>query len=396
MSAPDDQRARLCRDAADAIEAASDLRSRARTLAGFDAFIDRIIDVVDRRSAPGPSGYARVGAIDAFGRRVQAAAGRSCNFELVVTREKVGGNAALLAAALASMGAGVLYLGGAGARDEAETPHEIFEAFANSMEECLCLGEPGQTDALEFDDGKIMLGKPGALDALTWSRLLERAGGVRGLRRRISSAQALAFGNWTMHRALDEIWERLAREVLPAINEQDRPAMLFVDIADPARREDDEIAGAMRRLADLHRLIPVTLGVNRAEAARLGRTAGAGLDLPEDREPNGDQLQRAAQRLREALGFRAVVVHSHRRSAASEGDYSAAFDAPYTPRPVISTGAGDHFNAGFVLASALDLPLGQRLACASAVSGRYVRTARSPSREDLLDMLRGMPAPESA
>ncbi|MFG0275677.1 MAG: PfkB family carbohydrate kinase, partial [Phycisphaerales bacterium] len=100
--------------------------------------------------------------------------------------------------------------------------------------------------------------------------------------------------------------------------------------------------------------------------------------------------------LRDALGFRCVVVHGQRRSAAASVDECASFDAPFTARPVISTGAGDHFNAGFVLASCLGLPLAERLACASAVAGRYVRTAHSPTRGELLSMLRDMPAPEGA
>jgi len=90
------QRDAVCRAAAGGVEEAGDLTDRASTLAGFDAFIDRIIDVVDRRSAPGEEGYTRIATIDAFGRRVSQAAGRSGNFELVVTREKTGGNAALM------------------------------------------------------------------------------------------------------------------------------------------------------------------------------------------------------------------------------------------------------------------------------------------------------------
>jgi len=390
------QRDAVCRAAAGGVEEAGDLTDRASTLAGFDAFIDRIIDVVDRRSAPGEEGYTRIATIDAFGRRVSQAAGRSGNFELVVTREKTGGNAALLAGALASMGAGVAYLGAVGAADGDATVHPVFADFARSCRECVALGAPGQTDALEFDDGKIMLGKPAPLDRLTWDRLRERAGGVEGLQRRCAQAHALAFGNWTMHRALDDIWRRFASEVLAGVPEERRPRMVFVDLADPSRRDDDEIARGMEALGELHRAAPVTLGVNLAEAQRVGGIVGATVDLPREGAPEAEAIIDAAAALRETLGFRCVVVHGQRRSGGATPDERAAFDAPFTPNPVISTGAGDHFNAGFVLASGLDLPLEQRLACASASAGHYVRTAASPTRDDLLAMLRAMPAPGAA
>lgn len=396
MNPPAQDRARISNDGADALAGAADIAQRASALAGFDAFVDRIADVVDTRSAPGDAGYRRIDGIDAFGRRIAQAAGRSGNFELVVKREKTGGNAALHAGALAALGARVAFLGSVGATDDSPEPHEVFRDFARACAECVALAEPGQTDALEFDDGKIMLGRPGPLDRIDWARLIERAGGVAGLRTRCAAARTLVFGNWTMHRAMDDIWRRLASEVLPGLDASRGARTAFVDLADPARRSDGEIVGAMDALAALHERAPVTLGVNLAEARRVGAAVGCALDLPGEGMPAGSRLERGARALREALGFACVVIHCQRRSAAADRDGGAWFDAPYAKRPALSTGAGDHFNAGFVLAGALDLPLAQRLACASACAGHYVRRASAPTREELIAMLRAMPAPEGA
>ncbi|MFG0276211.1 MAG: hypothetical protein ACF8QF_14270, partial [Phycisphaerales bacterium] len=282
----------VCARAADAIERAGDLGAHISAVAGFDAFIDRIIDVVDRRAAPGEEGYTRIASIDAFGTRIRAAAERSGNFELVVRREKTGGNAALHAGALAALGASVRFLGAVGESDLSTAPHPVFGNFARACRECVCLAEPGQTDALEFDDGKIMLGKPGPLDRITWERLLERLGGLPALRERCEGARALIFGNWTMHHALEEIWRRLATEALPAIDPASRPAMAFIDLADPARRADDDIARAMHALAGLHEVAPVTLGVNLAEAQRVATIVGAGAELARDRPTDAGALER--------------------------------------------------------------------------------------------------------
>jgi sugar/nucleoside kinase (ribokinase family) len=63
-------------------------------------------------------------------------------------------------------------------------------------------------------------------------------------------------------------------------------------------------------------------------------------------------------------------------------------DAPLEPQPVLSTGAGDHFNAGCAAGQVLGFDLGQCAALGCATSGAYVRDGRSPSRTRVVEMLR--------
>ncbi len=78
-------------------------------VAGFDGFIDRIIDVVDQRSGAGS--YTRINTIGAFAERVAGASGRSANLELVAKRTALGGNGAILARAAGTMGVSTCFLG---------------------------------------------------------------------------------------------------------------------------------------------------------------------------------------------------------------------------------------------------------------------------------------------
>src|SRR5437868_6961160 len=65
---------------------------------GLDGFVDEIIDVVDKRHHPHAyDNYQRLATIADFAGKVAAAAGQSCNFELVTTRRKLGGNGPLMA-----------------------------------------------------------------------------------------------------------------------------------------------------------------------------------------------------------------------------------------------------------------------------------------------------------
>ena len=59
-------------------------------------------------------------------------------------------------------------------------------------------------------------------------------------------------------------------------------------------------------------------------------------------------------------------------------------EGPFTPKPQITTGAGDHFNYGFCLGKLLGLPTEKCLLTGVATSGFYVRSAQSRCYERLL------------
>ena len=101
-----------------------------------------------------------------------------------------------------------------------------------------------------------------------------------------------------------------------------------------------------------------------------------------------------AAALRGSMRLDTIVVHPREGAAAASEDGAAWFDGPFTSTPRLSTGAGDHFNAGFALAQVHGLPLAQCLAVGCAVSGAYVRDAESPSLERLVGFMRSLPAAE--
>src|ERR1019366_1885068 len=136
---------------------------------GLDGFVDEIISVVDKRESADK--FTRVPTLAAMGERISAAAGQSTNIELVVERVKLGGNGPIMANALAAFTVQVTYLGNLGY----PALHPIFQELA-SRATVYSIADPARTDALEFDDGKIMLGKHASLRDVTWANLLARVG----------------------------------------------------------------------------------------------------------------------------------------------------------------------------------------------------------------------------
>ena len=94
-----------------------------------------------------------------------------------------------------------------------------------------------------------------------------------------------------------------------------------------------------------------------------------------------------ASRIREKLALDTVVVHPVTGAACATSEGSAYVAGPYCEKPKITTGAGDHFNAGFSSARLLGLSPTASLTVAVATSGYYVRTAESPSLADVAEFI---------
>ncbi|MBX6312135.1 MAG: carbohydrate kinase family protein [Isosphaeraceae bacterium] len=359
--------------------AAQGLRSL-RAVIGFDGFVDEIIDVVDKRYGPGR--YDPVRTITAMGDKIRAAAGESSNYELVVKRRKLGGNGPIMADALAMLGLDVTYIGNLGYPDL----HLVFRDFA-ARARVLSIAEPGHTDALEFEDGKIMLGKHESLHEVNWENLVARVG-LDELRRTMGEAALIGMVNWTMLPGMSRIWEQLLAEVFPGSPRRDRT--IFIDLADPEKRTPEDIWGALGLLGRFQEHGEVILGLNLKEAMQVA----AVLNLPSRSDPEA-AIEEEAAAIRQALGLGGVVIHPRRAAAAATEQGSARFEGPFIKQPQISTGAGDHFNAGFCLGRALGLSLEENLCAGTAASGYYVRTAQSPTVGQLAEFISELPPPES-
>ncbi len=388
-------RSELAQRAADALEAIDAQKALSMSsLVGFDGFVDSIIHVVDQRHSMAHDDYERIHTIPQYAARCGAAANRSANMELVVTDTRFGGNGPLLSSALGSLGSPVTYIGAVSTEDDWNTVDPIYQPFVDLCETVIPLCPPGRTDALEFDDGKIMLGKPESVQRITWSRIKEVVG-IEKLISIIDQVSLISIVNWTLVGGVPGIWEGMCEDVFPHLS-KDRNRRMFIDLSDPAKRTDADILIAMQLIQRLQEHIPVTLGLNLAESGRIAGVIGVEAFDDEHNRTLASMVPEAATIIREKLDLECVVIHQHTGAGGADrsGD-SCWFAGPYTRKPRISTGAGDHFGGGFSFAQIAGLNLGESLAAACGVAGAYVRDASSPSRERLIEFLRDLPVPET-
>jgi len=80
-------------------------------------------------------------------------------------------------------------------------------------------------------------------------------------------------------------------------------------------------------------------------------------------------------------------VHPTHDAACATPEGTAYVKGPFCEKPKITTGAGDHFNSGFVTGRLIGLSPVAALTLAAATSGFYVRTAVSPSLDELAEFI---------
>lgn len=363
-------------DAAQRLAALDDAPRRA--LVGFDGFIDTIIHVVDERRDMSPEGYTRIRSIAQFARRCADRAGRSGNIELVDRDVRWGGNAPLLAGAIGRLGLDVTCIGAVASKDDPDSLHPVFAPLAALCSRVIPIAHPGRTDAFEFDDGKLMFNRTAEVQRVTWESLTRRVG-VHDLALLLDGCALLGLTNWSLLGGVEEIWRRLAGEVLPRIRPAARPH-LFVDLSDPAKRTDNDVRRMLCTLADLNRLAPLTLGLNLAEADRIASVLA--LARTSDRERMAGEITRAAD-------VTNIVIHHRDGAVAAYAERSARWATRTIASPAITTGAGDHFNAGFAFGLAHGWPPGPTLSLACSVAHHYVATGCAPDRAAVLRSLAG-------
>lgn len=328
--------------------------SNLSVLIGFDGFRDSIYRLVKKRK--NAVDYECMKKMHEFSDRIIQAHGKSTNIELVLEQERIGGNGPILAASLVALGVDVALIGALGYPEI----DPLFLPLAKKCTECITIAPSGQTDAFEFSDGKLLLGKHSSILTLDEKTILNRVGKGH-LCRLLKEARIFASANWTMLFGLTAFWNYLAEELLPTLTK--KPEWMFVDIADPAKRHVEDLLDAMHSLTRLQRQLKVVLGLNVREAEQVAKVLKA---------------KPTAKSLRDALEIEQVVIHAIEEAEAASKQETKKTYGPHVAHPVLTTGGGDNFNAGYILGLLHEKSLEETLLYATHTSGYYVQHGRSP------------------
>ncbi|MDR2200551.1 MAG: carbohydrate kinase family protein, partial [Puniceicoccales bacterium] len=307
------------------------------------------------RFGPGDQ-FRKIEGIQQFGERISHAAGKSTNIELYPIEQRPGGNGPILAQTLAHYGIRVELMGALG-----QPIDPLFENLSPSIVP-ISLGQPAVTNAIEFNDGKLMLGITHSLDAID---LAITAPIFEKNHRKIASCDLLCFVNWTMmihmDAMVDFLWQRL---------EKDRRKIVFFDLADPEKRSTEDIRNILASIQRYTQKRFTILGLNLKEAEQIAVL----LPPAPRREILQPSLVDLCRFIGDAMGIDEVFIHDNSCCAASTPTQTAFVDGFFVPNPRTTTGAGDHFNGGYLVAKLRGKSLEACLTKGYKISSYFVRT----------------------
>jgi sugar/nucleoside kinase (ribokinase family) len=119
------------------------------------------------------------------------------------------------------------------------------------------------------------------------------------------------------------------------------------------------------------------------EAQQVIYSLGNDFEITESKE----SLTEAVNMIRDTMSINTVFIHGIKLSVASNDEKTSVASGYFVKNPKISTGAGDHYNAGFLAAYLCNYDLDRITNFAAAASAFYVKNAISPKIEDIAKVI---------
>lgn len=335
---------------------------------GFDGFVDLVLRPVKTRMDENNCTYFPT--IDQFGDKITSLAGRSGNIELIATSTDFGGCGPHYANGLANMGVGCTCVGAFGYPDR----NPVFDLNSNCK--TITVSEPGYSYVFEFEDGKVIMSDIEKISRLKWSDLIERVS-VDELVEIFDDADIITLVNWSYLVHFHEIYEKFLELVMPRLKKKDRK--VYIDIADCAKRQPEEIKSALKMFGRYSEYAPTYIGLNKSEAMVMHSVLGEG-------EYPGSKA--TAKAIREFSGIGTVIIHPVDSAAAAFDGGEIEVEGILCESPKKTTGGGDNFNSGFCAALLADLDIKSCLISGMTTSYLYVKNGKCNSFDDIAETMK--------
>jgi sugar/nucleoside kinase (ribokinase family) len=235
----------------------------------------------------------------------------------------------------------------------------------------------GTCQAIEFNDGKMMLAGMSELNKADWQHLKQRIP-ISTLINIFDAASLVGLLNWGELSASTGFWNGLLQEVLPfckAIKEK----IFFVDLSDCSSRSREEILAALELLAEFRRYGKLVLSLNKNECGIVYNSMFPSIDEADTRK--------RGEKIFTRLNLTTLVIHQREDAMAFSKNEFAQKNSILIETPLLLTGAGDNFNAGFCFAQLMGCNLNDSLTIAHLAAAGYIKNGESTDWNTLLEAL---------
>ncbi|WP_194778006.1 hypothetical protein [Pararhodonellum marinum] len=336
---------------------------------GFDGYVDSLYRVIQKKSGVENHFFSN---ISSFSDHIKTLSGKSGQVELSLKEIKIGGNAPIMSQAMGAIGFQVHCMGTLGYPNI----HPVFDDFHPNIQ-IHSLANPGQSDAFEFQDGKLIFSDCGSFDELNWEKVKRRVG-VSKLKEIYLDSHLVAAVDWVNLPHASNIWTGLLEEIVKPNGPKDKK--FFFDLCDPSRKSNHEIREALQIISSYTDFGEVTLGLNENET----NIVFAALENARKKESS---MEEKAKVIFDTMTISCLLIHPTNRSFAITQKGEVRVEGKLVEEPKILTGGGDNFNAGYALGWLLDLELEERLLLGMGCSGAYIQNGRSPNLSELGEYL---------
>ncbi|MAZ29006.1 MAG: hypothetical protein CL868_18245 [Cytophagaceae bacterium] len=343
-------------------------RTQKTAFVGLDGYIDKIQHPVQYQKEDGNVYFS---TLSDFGQKISAASRQSAQVELFTQETKLGGNAPIMANALAQLGIANTCMGTLGYPDI----HPIFQDIDNSCE-LVSVGEAAQTNALEFNDGKLILSELSTFNMLDWESVKKKIN-LEHIRKKTRDATLFALVDWSNLPFATSIWQGILDDI---VRYQDLTERNFLfDLTDPSKKGRDEIHAVLDLMKQYKDHGQVTMGLNENEAHKLYTLLkGNGME---------NDLYAKGQYIFDMIKIDRLVIHPIDCCLVFETGKTSSIQGRLIKHPRVTTGGGDNFNAGFAFGMLNAFSTQHCMILAMATSGSYVEFGQSPKINDLIDFL---------
>ena len=333
-------------------------------LVGFDGFVDALFKIKKEAGENNSSYFDKIKSIGEY------IVKKNTSFCLDVEdiKTKIGGNAPILANALGSLGVQTDLIGALGFP-------EINPYFKKIAENCTLksIAEPGMAYIYEFEDGKIMLSNSSSISTINWSKLKELVS-LEFLIQSFESNDMFCLLNWSEILGMTSIMEGILLDVFPKINLKNK--ITFFDLSDFSNRNQIDIIKAIELINKFGEQTKTVLSLNKNELNTL-----YSFFFKEEDFTSGKK----GKALFDHLNIEILVLHNSKETFVFTKDNEYHALPILIDKPLMSTGAGDHFNAGFCCGLLANLELKECLFLANSVASFYIKTGVSPNINDIID-----------
>ncbi|HMR85786.1 MAG TPA: hypothetical protein PKE30_21735 [Niabella sp.] len=351
-----------------------------KALIGFDGYIDLIQKVVKSSAKESRQYY---NCLYDVGEHISAASGKSAQLEVCTITKKLGGNAPIMANSLAHLGIDNYCIGTMGYPN-------IQEVFLQMHKRCklFSIGEPGITNALEFEDGKLMLSELSSFETLDLQYILNLDEAFL-LDEYLKKSRLIAMVDWANLPLCTQLWMQMRTYILDT-NIADN--IYFFDLCDPSKKTVNEIREVLNVINTYKELGKVIVGLNENEAIKVYK-ALEGMS-PSDAEDwaltTKYNLEEITSFIFKAMHIDILLVHPTDRCLAATHEGVIRLNGNVVKHPKVLTGGGDNLNAGFCFGLLNSFSIEECMMLGMATSGAYIQNGKSPSIDDLISYLQNL------